>query len=410
MKRFVYASAFAIAACFLAPAQVLAVEIDFEPPVKIGDGQRGTIPTYGPGNQIIIKGDQIFVAWSAEDPYVFDPEFPQRRNDEVRGVQSLDKGQSWERSDVIARGGGGYMQGLSLALGSHQGNTYQHYAFGINSQGIFYANDRHRTPIDVTGGLGISVDELSRSIAADQDGNVFVCFAGSGAQNDGIYCSRFMTDPNGVVSLDSAETALLASVDGSVLFNYAEPAIAVDSVGTLFAVWSEQIDGVWELVLAKRVAAGTWQYRLVDRQGTEGYYTSLDIADVNGDTKICVSWAWNEVVVSCTLDEGATWDTSVVVGDEWADFRPSVAIAPDGTVNVAWVYFRKDPIRFARQLKDKKGSKWEVVDVVIDERVFDVKLDMDAEGLAHIVYPGKDWSTLMYIREKPVVPTGPPRP
>ena len=51
-----------------------------------------------------------------------------------------------------------------------------------------------------------------------------------------------------------------------------------------------------------------------------------------------------------------------------------------------------------------------MVDVVIDEYVFDVKLDMDADGLAHIVYPGKDWSTLMYIREKPVVPTGPSRP
>lgn len=410
MKRIFLASAFAAAVCLLVPTQVLAVDINFEEPVKIGDGQRGTIPTYGPGNQIVIKGDQIFVAWSAEDPYIFDPAFPQRRNDEVRNVQSLDKGQTWEGSDVIVRGNYWTLQGASLAVGSYLGNTYQHFAYGHRSGAnqVLYVNSSDRTPIDVTGGLGISVDYLSRSIAADQNGNAFVCFGGSGAQHDVIYCSRFITDSFGVVSLDPAETASLASGPGNRAWE--EPAIAMDSSGTLFGAWTEEINGVRELVLAKRVAAGIWEHKIIDRQGYEDYYASIDIADINGVTKICVSWAYNEIVVSCTIDEGVTWNTSVVASDEWADFRPSVAISPDGTVNVAWVYYRKDPIRFARQLKDKKGSKWEVVDVVIDDNVMDVKLDMGADGLAHLVYPGKDWSTLMYIREKPLVPTGPPRP
>ena len=411
MKKSLCAGAFAAAACLLLPTQGLAVDINFEEPVKIGDGQRGGIPTYGPGNQIIINGDQIFVAWSAEDPYIFDPASPQRRNEEVRNLQSLDNGQTWEGSDVIVRGNL-TLQGASLAIGSYLENTYQHFAYGSgnasNQNQVFYVNSSDRTPIDVTGGLGISVDDLSRSIAADQNGNAIVCFVGSDGQKDVVYCSRFVTDSFGVVSLDPAETASLASGPGNRVRR--EPAIAVDSSGTFFGAWTEEINGVRELVLAKRVAAGTWEYKIIDRQGYDEYYTSIDIADVNGVTKICVSWAYNEIVVSCTLDEGVTWNTSVVVNDEWADFRPSVAISPDGTVNVAWVYFRKDPIRFARQLKDKKGSKWEAVDVVIDDNVFDVKLDMDADGLAHSVYPGKDWATVMYIREKPVVPTGPPKP
>ena len=396
MKKTLSVIAFA-AAFLLMPMQLMAVEINFERPIKIGDGQTGTIPTYGPGNHIVFDGNEINVAWSAEDPW--------SRDDEVRQIRSDDNGESWERGDVIARGGSGYMQGLSLALGSHEGNAYRHYAFGFSSEGVFYINDRNRTRIDVTGDLGISVDDLSRSIAADQSGNAFVCFDGGG-----IRCSRFITDPNGVVSLDPAETALLASSSGSVLYNYSEPAIAMDSGGTLFAVWSEKIDGVWELVLAKRVGAGAWEYQIIDRQGYEGYYTSIDIADVDGAKMICVSWSWWEVVVSCTIDEGVSWDTSVVVTDEWADWRPSVAIASDGTVNVAWAYTQDDSIKFARQLKDKKGAKWEVVEVDNQYYVMDVKLALDANDLAHLVYPGKDWSTMMYTKEISVVPTGTPRP
>ena len=117
-------------------------------------------------------------------------------------------------------------------------------------------------------------------------------------------------------------------------------------------------------------------------------------------------------MVSCTIDEGATWDTSVVSSTDWANDRPGVAIASDGTVNVAWGNHRDGIVKFARQTKDKKGlAKWEEAVVVdIQYYVWDVKLALDANDLAHIIYPGKDWETLMYVKEKPVVPTGSPRP
>jgi hypothetical protein len=157
-------------------------------------------------------------------------------------------------------GGYNYMQGVSLALGSHEGTAYKHYAFGYGNK-VFYVNDRSRTPINVTGTLGLSADDLSRSIAADQSGNVFVCFGVDGR----VYCSRFFTDEFGEVSLDIAETASLASGSGSSPA-IVEPAIAMDSSGTLFGVWTEKFDGVQELVLAKRVASGTWEYHTVDRR------------------------------------------------------------------------------------------------------------------------------------------------
>ena len=117
-----------------------------------------------------------------------------------------------------------------------------------------------------------------------------------------------------------------------------------------------------------------------------------------------------EINFNSTTDEGATWDTNVVDDTEWADWRLSVAIASDGTVNVAWSHTNSESIKFARQLKDKKSSKWEVVEVDTQYYVMDVKLALDANDLAHLVYPGKDWSTLMYTKEKPVIPTTPPRP
>jgi hypothetical protein len=382
--------------------QVLAVEINFEPPIKIGDGQHN-IPTYGPGNQIVFNGNELEVAWAAQDPVALDPARPWQKPYEIRHLRSNDSGESWEQSDVITRGdannnGYMYMQGVSLALGSHNGNAYKHYAFGYQNK-VFYVDDRSRTPIDVTGDLVLSADALSRSIAADQNGNVFVCFGGTG----GVHCSRFTTDLNGDVSLDPAETASLVSSSGSSPANYAEPAIAMDSSGTLFGVWAEKFDGVLELVLAKRVAAGTWEYHTVDRLGyeTRGDNVSFAIADVAGTTKICVSWAWNEVVVSCTVDEGATWNTSLVVSDEWADWRPSVAIASDGTVNIAWAY--RHSVKFARELKDKKGGKWEVVEVDTHFNVMDVKLALDDKDLAHLVYPGKSWTTMMYTKEIPLL-------
>jgi hypothetical protein len=232
---------------------------------------------------------------------------------------------------------------------------------------------------------------------------VFVCFRGDG----GVRCSRFITDLNGVVSLDIAETASLVSGSGSSLARYAEPAIAMDSSGTLFGVWTEEFDGVPELVLARRVASGTWEYRTVDRQGYEaGDYASIAIADVAGTKKICVGWSWSEVAVSCTDDEGASWNTSVVLSDEWAAWRPSVAIASDGIVNVAWAG-DSHTVRFARELKDKKSGKWEVVEVDTHFNVMDVKLALDDKDLAHLVYPGKSWTTMMYTKEIPVIPTSP---
>ena len=212
------------------------------------------------------------------------------------------------------------------------------------------------------------------------------------------------------MSLDLTETALLVSNPANN--SRGEPAIAVDSSGTLFATWNEQINGTWESVLAKRVSAGNWTYQVVDRQGYDygNWYNAIVIADVGGTKKICVGWSWNEVMVSCTTDEGATWNTSVVDNTEWADWRPSVAIASDGTVNVAWANNGSGSIKFAKELKDKKNGKWEVVEVDTQDYVYDVKLALDNNDLAHLVYPGKDWSTLMYTKEKPLIPTTPPRP
>jgi hypothetical protein len=406
MKARLLSSTFALATCLLVSAQVLAVEILFEKPVKIGDGQNGTIPTYGPGNQIVFDGNEIHVAWSGEDPVPVDETFPWRRNNEIRHVQSNDTGDSWERSDVVARERFYTLQGVSLALGSYQGNKYRHYAFGHRTNGnqVFYMNDTDGEQIDVTGGLGVSVDYLGRSIAADQAGNVFVCYGGGA----GMLCSRFFTDAAGIVSLDPAETASLASGPGNT--TYGEPAIAMDSSGNLYGAWSEQIDGAWELVLAKRVSAGAWEYSIIDRQGYEDYYTSIAIAEFDGTKKICVGWSYYEIVVSCTVDEGASWETSLVFAGEWADWRPGLAIASDGTVNVAWAHTNSESIKFARQLKDKKDTKWEMVEVDTQYYVMDVKLAVDADGLAHLVYPGKDWSVLMYTKEIPLVPTSPGRP
>jgi hypothetical protein len=400
MKRALCIKAFTVAVCLLTSAPVTAVEINFETPIKIGDGSRGGIPTYGPGNQIIFNGSELNVVWTSTDPL--------SREEEVRFVQSNDGGQSWERSDVIVRGSY-HSNGAAMAVGAYQGNTEYHYAFADRSSGaIYYANHSNRTLIDVTGDTGISGGRETRSIAADQNGNIYVCFRGS---FNGVYCSRLTTDPSGEVSLDLTETAVLASNPANRIGG--EPAIAVDSNGTLFGAWNEEINGTWEIVLAKRVSAGIWTRQVVDRQGVEygDWYTSIAIADIGGTKMICVGWSWWEVMVSCTTDEGATWNTSMVYGIEWADWRPSVAIAPDGTVNVAWAHNSSDSIKFARQLKDKKGSsKWEVVEVDIQDNVYDVKLALDENDLAYLVYPGQYWSTLMYTKEIPVIPTTSPRP
>jgi hypothetical protein len=399
MKRALCISVFTVAVCFLTAASVTAVEINFEPPIKIGDGSQGGIPTYGPGNQVIFNGSDLNVIWTSTDPL--------SGEEEVRLVQSNDGGQSWERSDVVVRGFY-HSNGAAMAVGTYQGNTEFHYAFASSSSEIYYANDSNRSPGDVTGDTGISGHRDTRSIAADQNGNIYVCF--QGGPPTGIYCTRLITDPSGVVSLDLTETALLASNPANN--SEGEPAIAVDSSGTLFGTWPVQINGTWESVLAKRVSAGNWTYQVVDRQGYDygNWYNAIAIADVGGTKKICVGWSWNEVMVSCTTDEGATWKTSVVDSTEWADWRQSVAIASDGTVNVAWANNSSGSIKFARELKEKKSVKWEVVEVDTQSYVYDVKLALDANDLAHLVYPGKGWSTLMYTKEKPVIPTTPPRP
>jgi hypothetical protein len=261
MRKTLFVRGLTVTSCLLIFTHVLAVEINFAPPIKIGDGQ-SNIPTYGPGNQIVFNGNELEVAWAAQDPVPLDPTKHSSKPYEIRHLHSNDSGESWEYSDVITRGddsNGGYyaMQGVSLALGSHEGTAYKHYAFGYGTYPagkVFYVNDRSRTPINVTGEPGLIVDNLSRSIAADQSGNVFVCFGADGR----VRCSRFITDEFGEVSLDPAETASLASGSGSSPA-IVEPAIAMDSSGTLFGVWIEKIDGVEELVLAKRVASGTWE-------------------------------------------------------------------------------------------------------------------------------------------------------
>lgn len=347
--------------------------------IKLGDGAAsgGWIPTYGPGNNIVINGSEISAAWTSEES---------DGSVDIRYARSTDNGQSWERSILIARGD--YEgNGVAMALGAYQGATQYHFAFGTFSGSIYYANLNNLTPIEVTGGLG--GNEYTRSIAADQQGIVYVCYDA----NNSILCSRLTTDATGV-TLDPAETALLASVNNV----RHEPAIAVDSAGTLYGVWSEYINGVWEMVLAKRISAGNWDYKIINRTVDltvyNAHYASIDIADVAGTKMICVAWGAGGIISSCTTDEGVGWETTLVSTADNPNNRPSIGIASDGTLSIAWGIDIPGDIRFARYT-----NKWDVVTVDNQYYVSDVKMDLDANGMAHLVYPGKGWETLQYTRQ-----------
>lgn len=367
------------------------------PKTKVGDGflyaTRSWISTYGPGNSIIVNGNEVYAAITADNVhYAFPGEV------EVRFCSSLNRGSSWGRCTAIATGQyDGY--GASIAIGPdplNPGQRLLHVVWGDMSGGIYYVRGTYAgttmnssvwnwsAPVLING--TVFAEPYTRSIAADGQGGVHIAYSGFRSDvGPGVYYSK---SSDSGISFEETGT-LVATPAGT------EPTIAADAAGNVFVAWQG-------LGFSKRLAgSSSFTAPIIIDGGLGASWCSMAVYDMN---TICASSENNtSVYISCTRNGGNTrfdWTQNIVASG--AGDRTNLVFGPGGVLNMIWL--GKDgstwSIYFSRS--SNFGSSWTPPVPVAESPgdYYDAKVAIDDLGKVYILYPEDDSEIVYFTKEK----------
>lgn len=346
---------------------------------KVGEGR-----IYGPGPQMAIDGDTIYVTHTASNIF---------GEKEVRIAKSIDGGSEWEGSVVIAHDAKIDMWGPSIAIGPDGvGGKIIHVIWGqidalTGIDSIFYSNSHDdgvswSVPQLVTGSSGGGGEYMS--IAADNIGGVHVAYPG--------YCSS--TRAWGVAYSKSSDYgASFAEIGTPVYCNGAQgTSMAVTASGDVFLSW--YAGGRSAVFFSKRLAGGSFQpaIQIPNTMGLGGDYPSIAVYDTSN---IYIAWSTpTGVFVSSSSNGGTSWTkhtvTTAAAGVTIA--YSSMALYGSSTLNVAWTSSPSSGgdtrIDFARSTN--KGSSWTNPAPVVAANVYypEMEIAVNGNGKVYTIFTG----------------------
>jgi len=182
-------------------------------------------------------------------------------------------------------------------------------------------------PIKVSSDIDSS---LTPHIAQGPNGDIYVVWLGI-AVNGGVFFVR---------STDAGATFSAPQVLSSAPFVNGEQ-IAVDGLGNVHVVWSEQIgnvgDGNEDIIHRRSVDGGLSFLPAQNLSGNPGFSASPRIQTFGTET---VHVVWTDeaggILASTSTDGGASFSGSVTVGGALDAHDPVLAVGLDGAVHVAW--------------------------------------------------------------------------
>ncbi|HEX4131346.1 MAG TPA: hypothetical protein VHZ24_15000 [Pirellulales bacterium] len=181
------------------------------------------------------------------------------------------------------------------------------------------------------------------------------------------------------------------------------PTIAVDGRGVVVLVWSQKVDGDWNLFTrrydpSKQGEAGWSPIRqLTQNPGSD--FQAVATTDSKG--KVWIAWqSWRddnyEIVLSAVQDDGDLAQPFIVSTSKGNDWTPAIAADGSGGVYVAWDTYDKGNYDVLLYSTAKPGA----VQTVADSPRFEARaaLTCDGDGRVWVAYEqgdeqwGKDYS------------------
>lgn len=324
MYRMTVASLAVFLLCFSSPAfsektNVFIMKVE---KTKLGDSTAGTWSTGYHG--LAAKGNSVYAA------FVGNP------TEAIFFCRSDDGGLTWMNSVKIADYSSSSPNGVSIAVGpnaetSDPGDVIIHVVW--DGEDSDRGNGRYARstdgghswsePVAVNDGTGISAD-WGVSVAADQiTGKAYVAWH-SAHPDRNVYVSS--SDDGASWSTTQINTTGSRGVAPSI-------GVSLTDGSDPFVAWSGQDGNVY----FSKNASGGWSSPVMVNGAYRGGYPSLT-AYSSSKVYVC----WQGVVCASSSNGGNSWTQSVVAN---AQGEPSVAVSPNGDVNVAWgsigVYFSR---------------------------------------------------------------------
>jgi hypothetical protein len=333
---------------------------------KIGEGSQ----TWSAGfHSLATVGDNVYAVWV---------------NQGVWYCLSEDGGRTWGPMVKVSQTSSG---GASIAVspagtihvvwdGRDAGGNFIGYSRSANN------GNGWSSAVKVNGSIAAS---WAASVAADSLGNVHVAWHSSGAD---VYHS---------VSADG-QTWNSTKVNITPDLGGQEPSIDLDGNNNIYLAWYG--DGVY---FSKSLNGGTiWSTPVPVSDNLYGAYCSLAVSD---SSKIYIGWEspGEGVICAYTTDGGGTWNLSTVdTLSDISNLGVSLAVSPNGDVNIAWRNQRNSAIGPAGVYFSRSrdgGVSWpEVVAASNDGSTPNLAVDYNNKAL--IMWGGSSPSVISFTREQ----------
>ncbi len=232
------------------------------------------------------------------------------------------------------------------------------------------------------------------SVTVAQDDTVWVAYTGHSDGSDRVYADRVLPGRSGV----ETNRAHAVSPDGGDVYR---TAIAEDAEGKIWVVWSEQVEGNWDLY-ARAFDGETW--------GTIARLTTASQPDIHHkvardpDGRIHVTWQGargNKFGIfhkSFDIENGWSESTRVSNQDAGNCWEPSITTDSNGSVYIGWDQYseaRGYDIFLAR----KAGNEWDRPKAIAATGRFEAYVTLAADNQDRIwlawhesgINWGKDW-------------------
>ena len=252
-------------------------------------------------------------------------------NMEIYFSRSTDDGISWSKAVNISNNSG---CSVSPAIAvDNAGNINVVWQDSISGNWDIYFS--RSTDDGVTWSQVVKIsnktgNSYSPAIAVDSAGNINVVWQNCTPGNYKIYFSR-STD-------DGVTWSQTVNISNNSAFSY-DPAIAVDSEGSINVVWNGSIS--YDVYFSRSTDDGATWSQVVNISNNSTFSTFHAIA-IDRAGNINVVWSDNisgnyEIYFSRSTDDGVTWSQTVNISNNWErSYCTAIAVDRAGNINVVW--------------------------------------------------------------------------